>query len=95
MPLVLPAGERIRRKSDCFRRLAVGERLPQRLRYRPEVNAVEKQLLLPDALPLGKGRYPRCRWYCLPGNAFAESAAASEGLPLGKAPSNTCDTAQK
>ncbi len=51
MPLVLPAGERIRRKSGCFRRLAVGERLPQRLRYRPEVNAVEKQLLLPDALP--------------------------------------------
>ena len=60
MPLVLPAGERIRRKSDCFRRLAVGERLPQRLRYRPEVNAVEKQLLLPDALPLWKGRCPRC-----------------------------------
>ena len=86
MPLVLPAGERIRRKSDCFRRLAVGERLPQRLRYRPEVNAVEKQLLLPDALPLGKGRYPRCP-------AVAESAAASEGLPLWKAPSNACDTA--
>ena len=60
MPSVLPAGECIRRKSDCFRRLAVGERLPQRLRYRPEVNAVEKQLLLPDALPLGKGRCPRC-----------------------------------